>query len=221
MLAYAANRPAPVERKPHPNAMLMVIGVHVALLAALMSAKMDLPRRLIDHPPTIFWVPKPEVDPLPHPTQQRTQATNNWIDRTKPQVTTRPIVTPEIDTTGTNPPHLGEIAGTGTLVIPEIPRMIVTPVKSGPQLLTPVSELKPPYPSSKLINEEEAALTLRLTIDANGRVVAVQPVGRTDAVFLEAARKHLIAHWRYKPAMDDGQAVISSMVVTLRFQLDG
>src|SRR5207302_6890744 len=132
-LAYAANRPAPVERKPHPNAMLMVIGVHVALLAALMSAKMDLPGRLIDHPPKVFWVPKPKDDPLPHPTQQPTQPTNNWIDRTKPQVTTPPIVTPEIDTEGRNPPHLREIAGTGTLVIPQIPRTIVTPAKSGPQ----------------------------------------------------------------------------------------
>jgi len=53
------------------------------------------------------------------------------------------------------------------------------------------------------------------------RVVAVDPVGRTDPLFLEAARRHLIAHWRYKPALADGQAVASSMVITLRFQLDG
>jgi len=95
------------------------------------------------------------------------------------------------------------------------------PVTRQAQLLTPPSELKPPYPQSKLLAEEEAALTLRLTIDEQGRVVAVDPVGRADAVFLAAARRHLIAHWRYKPAMKDGRAVPTSIVITLRFELDG
>jgi len=51
-------------------------------------------------------------------------------------------------------------------------------------------------------------------------VVAVDPVGRADAVFLAAARRHLIAHWRYKPAMENGRAVASTLVVSLRFELD-
>jgi len=40
-------------------------------------------------------------------------------------------------------------------------------------------------------------------------------------VFLEAARRHLIAHWRYRPASEDGRAIASTAVITLRFQLDG
>jgi len=92
---------------------------------------------------------------------------------------------------------------------------------TGVELLTPASDLKPPYPESKLLNEEEAALRLRLTIDDHGRVVAVDPVGSADAVFLAAARRHLMAHWRYKPATQDGQAIASTIVITLRFQLDG
>jgi protein TonB len=63
-------------------------------------------------------------------------------------------------------------------------------------------------------------LKLRLTIDPNGRVVAVEPLNRADPVFLQAARRHLLAHWRYKPAMEDGRAVMSTTVITLRFQLD-
>ena len=38
----------------------------------------------------------------------------------------------------------------------------------------------------------------------------MEPVGRTDRSFLEAARRHLIASWRYKPATEDGKAVASS-----------
>jgi protein TonB len=94
------------------------------------------------------------------------------------------------------------------------------PASTPAQPLTAASELKPPYPESKLLAGEEAALTLRLTVDEHGRVVAVDPIGRADAVFLSAARRHLMAHWRYKPAMEDGHAVSSTLVVTLRFELD-
>ena len=55
--------------------------------------------------------------------------------------------------------------------------------------------------------EEEATLRLRLTIDARGRVIAVEPVGPADPSFLEAARRHILRAWRYKPATEDGVAV--------------
>ena len=40
-----------------------------------------------------------------------------------------------------------------------------------------------------------------------------------DPSFLAAARKHLLAHWRYAPATEDGRAIASSTVITLRFEL--
>jgi protein TonB len=46
-------------------------------------------------------------------------------------------------------------------------------------------------------------------------------VGQADRAFLEAARRHLIANWRYKPASEGGRAVATSTVITLRFQLEG
>jgi periplasmic protein TonB len=119
----------------------------------------------------------------------------------------------------TNP--TGPLAGGGTVVIPELPQVTHVPVKLGPRLATPAWQLKPPYPASKIASEEEALLRLRLTIDASGKVVAVDSVGPADRAFLDAARRHLIAHWRYKPASEDGRAVSSSAVITLRFQLDG
>jgi periplasmic protein TonB len=94
-------------------------------------------------------------------------------------------------------------------------------VHRDPRLLTPASELRPPYPQSKLLSEEEATLRLKLTISDSGRVIAVDPLGAADRDFLDAARRYLIAHWRYQPASEDGRAVASSTVITLRFQLDG
>ncbi|HZC38387.1 MAG TPA: energy transducer TonB [Sphingomicrobium sp.] len=218
MLAYAASRPVVVDRRPHPNAMLAIIAVHVALLAVAMSAKMEFVRHWPEPPIVIDQIPIPKPpppNPMPHPA------------RPQPGPTASHNPTPL-------PPLPGPIFPTGPTKfdpgpidpfpqpIPE-PRPLPTPhgVSGGALLLTPPSELKPPYPASKLDNGEEATLRLKLTIDANGRVIAVEPVGRTDPAFLDAARRHLIAHWRYKPAMDDGHAVASSEVITLRFELNG
>src|SRR5437764_14387861 len=157
MLAYAASRPGAVDRKPHPNAMLAIIAFHVALLAVVMSAKMDLPRHIFDDPTKVFWVPKPKTPPPPPPisTHPAVQHQNDWIDHPDTQVKTT-IDLPPVDTGGKTD-DLTPLGGAGTSVIREIPNRIVTlPVNSGPQLLTPSSELKPPYPASKLLNEEEA-----------------------------------------------------------------
>lgn len=103
--------------------------------------------------------------------------------------------------------------------MPGIP--ISEPVRHDPRLLTPASELKPPYPPSKIFSEEEGTLRLRLTISESGRVTAVDPVGIADREFLDSARRYLMAHWRYQPATEDGHAIASFTVITLRFQLDG
>jgi protein TonB len=104
------------------------------------------------------------------------------------------------------------------------PAIVPTPrpaaANAAAQLLTPAARLKPPYPQSKLLSEEEAVLKLRLTIGADGRVTAVEPAARADPAFLDAARRHILAHWRYRPASAGGRAVGSSVVITLRFQLD-
>jgi protein TonB len=89
------------------------------------------------------------------------------------------------------------------------------------RLLTSPADLKPPYPESKVLSGEEATLHLRLTISDTGRVTAVDSVGPADRVFLDAARRYLVAHWRYQPATEDGRPVSSSIVINLRFLLDG
>jgi protein TonB len=222
MLAYAASRPRIAQRRASPNAMLVVIGAHVALVAAVMSARMDLPPRFHPEQTIVDFLPLPTDPPQQdqrqtHPARQQQTVRDRTVDHPDPRVGAD-LGSHELDTTG-------EDLGTK---LPPIdfrpdpkPPVRLDPVRSDAQLLTPASDLKPPYPASKLLNEEEAVLRLRLTIDDHGRVIAVDPVGRTDPVFLAAARRHLIAHWRYKPAMSDGQAVSSSAVITLHFELNG
>ena len=222
MLAYAASHPTPVERRPHPNTMLAIIALHVGVAALVTSAKMDLPGRILHRPETLINIPVPK-DPPPSPqSQPRSNSVPHAVS--DPTIDHPPVqvATPSHPTDGieTGPP-VGPTVLVGTATSINIPPPIHNIVKLGPTLITSAEDLKPPYPASKLLTEEEAALQLRLTIDANGRVVGVDPVGRADPVFLSAARRWLLAHWRYRPATEDGRGVTATEVITLRFQLDG
>lgn len=221
MLAYAVGRPIVGKRQSSPHAMLIVIAVHVALIAGVMSAKMDLPKR-ISHQPII-------IDPLPEPTPP---PPNMTVRTPAPKLTqiaidqpAKDVPLPHFDQVPVDPgPTMGpgSIAGTGSLVTPAFPNIVIgVPVRHDPMLLTPSSELRPPYPPSKILSQEEAVLRLRLTISEAGQVTAVDPIGFADREFLDAARRYLIAHWRYQAATENGRPVSSSSVITLRFQLDG
>lgn len=220
MLAYAANRPVVGKRESSPNALLLVISAHVALLALVMSAKMDFPRGITRSPPLInIRVPiTPPVDTRPKPRPAKDQ----WIDHpTVPLPIPKPLPQSFADNEKTTADP-GSIGVGGITIEPQVPQLPTTIlVHNDARLLTPASELKPPYPVAKLASEEEATLRLRLTIDERGRVTAVDPVGYADREFLDSARRYIISHWRYEPASDGGQALSSTITVTLRFQLDG
>lgn len=221
MLAYAANAPRFADRRKSPKALLLIVGAHAAALGVLMTAKMDVDSSggftrtivdLIKVPP-----PPPEIVPPPPKPDVKPQPTRTFIDRTEriiPLDRTGPLVQNPPD----NPPPPGPVAGTGVKIVPQPP--IHAPVRIAARFNTPEWALKPPYPLAKRNAEEEATLRLRLSIDDRGRVIAVEPLGNVDPVFLSAARKHLIAKWRYRPATEDGRPVHSSTVVTLRFELE-
>ena len=221
MLAYAANRPVVAKSRSSPNALLFVISVHVALAAVVASAKMDLPRHFVTEPPIkIIKVPPPPAPPAPHPIDPgplRLRSPDSdclpSLCRRSPSIFRRRS---EASLGSRNDPWRNWL---GDHPRPDPIKLV--PIRHEPQLLTPFAELKPPYPASKLASEEEATLTLRLSIDDRGHVVGVEPVGRADKVFVDAARRHMIAHWRYAPATIDGRAVSTALTVTLRFMLDG
>ena len=219
MLAYSSSRPVVGVRGSSPNMMLVIITAHVAALAVLMSAKMDLPT-LITEPPIVVQTirPKPpeqieprvRPDPAPRPSPSLTyqDPVVPLPADPSPSVTADPM--PQLP----GPADLGPSANLGAGIAKPI---VATPAL----LLTGAAELKPPYPASKLASGEEADLKLRLTIDGAGRVIAVAPVGRADSAFLAAARRHILAHWRYRPSMHDGRGVATTLVISLRFRLDG
>jgi protein TonB len=217
MLAYAAHRRRIAERHSAPHLMLAIIAGHVGLIAVVMSAKMDLPER-IREATEIKFIPIPPPPP-PNDPRAHSKPTKSTVTRTPTIV---PLPQPPIDRLDPTPiPTIPSIPAVRPTPNPE-PRIapMPAPVRVGPRFATPPDAVRPPYPASKIASEEEAVLKLRLSINARGRVVAVEPLERADPAFLAAARKHLLAHWRYKPATEGGRTIASSTTITLRFELD-
>ena len=218
-----ANRSGLNGHRRHPSALLLIVGGHAVLIAAVMSAKMELPgplqptRTIID----LIPAPKPEPappEPQPAPPQQQPQPRDSYIDPPLPILSIPTDQRPIVDTNPIPlPPDPGPVIGTSP---DPAPRPAPAVVRAGPRFVTPDWAVRPPYPDDKRRLEEEAALKLKLSIDERGRVIAVEPVGKADRSFFEAARKHIIAHWRYKPATEDGRPIASSTVITLRFELE-
>ncbi len=217
MLAYAAHRRRIAQRHSAPHLMLAIIAGHVALIAVVMSAKMEVDERILGKTEIRFVPLPPPPPPNRTPPKADPKRAQSTVTRTPTIV---PVPQPPIDDLDPTPTPIPSIPAVRTLPNPE-PRIapVPAPVRVGPRFATPPNAVRPPYPASKIASEEEAVLKLRLAIDPRGRVVAVEPVGRADPAFLAAARKHLLARWRYKPATEGGRAIASSTVITLRFEL--
>jgi protein TonB len=219
MLAYSANRPRAGNRSASPNMMLAIVGIHVAAVAVLMSAKMDLPLPITRTPLTIEIIKPKPPEPAEVPKRPSQPPPEQSLSVPEPLIPMPPL--PEIVPVRDPLPPLDSVvrdpgASSGTSGSDVAKPIAATPAV----LLTGAAEIKPPYPASKLASGEEADLKLRLIIDERGRVTAVEPMGRADSAFLSAARRHIIAHWRYRPATSDGRGIATTLVVTLRFRLD-
>jgi len=221
MLAYAAHQPQVAARRSNPKVLLLVVGAHLAAVAILLTMKPEIAQQITRSPIVVNLIR--ENPPPPNPVKTPPPRA---VDRTEATQLPRQIVTPPIQPPAIGPtPSLPNINDLLRPPMPPQPRIEPQPLPtpSPPtiaRLLTAPSELKPPYPQAKLMTGEEATLNLRLSIDEGGHVVAVDPIGYADRVFLTAARQYVIAHWRYQPATRDGHAVPSTVTVTLRFELD-
>ena len=212
MLGYA---PRPDHKRLRPATLGLIILGYAGLLALVMTADPGKIFKEKSDPPDIIFLPVPK--PPPTEPQANPQSNPSQITTVEPIVPPPPSPGPTITLNPQPLPPLGPVAGTGALPqpIPLDPPI----VRKGPRFATVGDAIRPPYPISKRESGDEASLRLRLSIDERGRVVAVDPIGRADPTFLEAARRHILRMWRYQPAMEGAKAVPSTTNITLKFQL--
>ena len=78
----------------------------------------------------------------------------------------------------------------------------------------------PPYPPIARRMGEEGKVTLRLTVSPEGRVTSADIVTSSGRIELDqTAQAWIVAHWAYKPALQDGTAVASQVLATVTFSL--
>jgi protein TonB len=220
MLAYAANMPRTAQRAGSPKALTLIIAGHALVLAAVLTARMQT---AIIPPPGHTTLVNIKEEPPPKPEPQKRPDPRRPVTQHPFSQPERPIVDMEQPTAiqfdpGQTIADIGTVIGSGPTAVSDPPKH--APVMVGPRLATSESALKPPYPLDMRRLEKEATLRLKLTIDARGRVTAVDPVGAADPSFLEAARRHILKAWRYRPATEGGVAVPSSTLISLSFRLE-
>ena len=80
----------------------------------------------------------------------------------------------------------------------------------------------PPYPPIARRIGAEGTVTLRLTVSAEGRVIQAEVVTSSGQGDLDqTARQWILAHWAYKPALENGVPVASQVMAMVTFSLAG
>jgi len=78
----------------------------------------------------------------------------------------------------------------------------------------------PPYPPVARRIGAEGKVTLQLTVSADGRVTQADVETSSGRDELDqTARQWILAHWAYKPALEDGVPVASHVLATVTFSL--
>ncbi len=216
MLAYAPHS----HRRASPRTLMLVVGGHLTVLALVLTARSEFVEQRGFDPTRVIFV-EPEAPPPPSPPEAPPR---DMARDTPSRIDTPAVIIPtpatDLGPIDRGPPLTDANPLPGKAADPLPGPAKALPVRKAAVFATPADALRPPYPEAKRRLEEEASLRLALQIDPRGRVVSVDPVGFADPIFLDAARKHIVKRWRYKPASEDGVAVGSRIVVTLKFELE-
>ena len=116
----------------------------------------------------------------------------------------------------------------GTLAADPLPETTggadIAPAGAGPvegMRLAYAKASAPPYPSAELRAGHQGTVTLRVLVGVDGRPLQVDiETGSGYRRLDEAARRHVLRHWTFQPAMRDGRAVQAIGLVPIDFTLE-
>lgn len=190
----------------------------VALLLLLAPLSMHVPQEAPHE--TFFDIPLPvkkNPPPLPSPPKKvevvRPRTTPNMpsVIPQKVEVEPPPVVDPQPGDTFVAPDQIADAnIGLGNAILEPL---------AGAHLEYEVAP-PPPYPAEAIRRALTGTVTLRVLVDVDGKPIDVQ-IERSSGhrVLDAAAKRQVLAKWRFKPAMQDGQAVQAIGVIPVDFKL--
>ncbi len=213
--------PSNTGTRPDPSRILALaaaIAVH-ALAFMLLLVPMAATPVAVDKPVDRGWIqkieplppPPPIVDPVPvvRPTQTPQTAT-----RVIPQIET-PVVEQVIVDNGT---IAADPAPDNSLITADTATTLRTPL-TGVQLEYATAP-PPPYPSAAARSGLQGQVLLKILVGTDGKPLEVEiSKGSGHRILDETAKRFVLKHWRFKPAMQNGQAVQAYGLVPIDFTM--
>ena len=214
------------QKQKSPGSLALVLLFHAAAITALMLAKTEYERTLVE--PTVVKTIPETKDPPPIPEPQPKQEAPNpksEIVYVPPKVPTPAqedvVIAKQVEVPldlNPGPPGNAVEPKPDSVPVPLPPPPIPDPVRTEARL-DPRSELQPPYPPSEQRAQNEGSVTVRLLIGPDGRVKQVEKVKAASDAFFRATEQQALRHWRFKPATLDGKPVESRTTMTVHFRL--
>ena len=210
----------PLKDRPDPTRIAAFSGAiainAIALLLLLMPMSTPPPVAVPDPEKGLTWVvpeKKPEivpVVPIPQTPPRKTQP----VTRPQPQANVAPTTDQVMVDAGTEAvtPVIDAVVES-TIVEP--PTHPIAAVR-----LEYASAPPPAYPRDALRIRAEGTVLLQVLVDRDGRPLDVQVQSSSGNRSLdEAARKHVLKRWMFRPAMQEGRAVQAIGLVPVAFTL--
>lgn len=213
MLSFAIDRRC--EIAPHANrsiAMALALSLNLAILLVAMRpstpftlhapAPQAVIAILLQTPPKA-----PELPPLPklHPINH-VVVPSVTVPTVHPMTITRPV--------------LNSIAPVQSNITPT-PNSTTTQPANTDATIAYATATPPPYPLNAVRTGAQGTVLLKVLVDANGAPVAVKVERSSGSRELDiAARTHVLATWRFHPAVRDGHTIEAWVLVPVKFDLN-
>ena len=194
------------------------IAVHgLALLLLLAPLSTHVPERatpdtVVDFIQAVKVPPNPPRPPEQVPIRQRVVPTTPAITPQKIELELPPVVEPQPGDTFVEPMLVADATVGRSNAITEPLAGAHLEYESAPA---------PSYPIEAIRKALTGTVTLRVLVDVDGKPLDVQ-VERSSGhrVLDAAAKKQVLAKWRFRPAMQDGRAVQAIGMVPVVFSLN-
>lgn len=214
MTSLAVSRP--FECAPHATrslAMALTLSLNLAVVLFALLPSTPYPIQALP-PQSLFAVLQPP-EPVPPPAVPTLRVVKEVAAPSIRVATAHaaPIVVPALQTLAPIAPVTTTISTTATTTVPAAGDSNATIAY---ETATP-----PAYPAQALRAGIQGTVLLKVLVDPAGKPLQVM-IERSSGsrVLDDAARRHVLAAWRFHPAIRDGHAIEAWAVVPVRFNLD-